>query len=124
MPKEAYRVKIIFFFIGVGGGGGGHFYWSQNPEILFQYVLLSEKNRFAMDHCNLGNEARHEKNRFCLGENKGTDQLRRNCKSDQHHCFHLTDGTIPLLSKPKISTLYSSFVLVQLRLCQTWSETL
>ena len=26
---------------------------------------------------------------FCLGENKGADQLRNNCKADQHLCFLL-----------------------------------
>ena len=24
---------------------------------------------------------------FCLGENKGADQLRSNCEADQHLCF-------------------------------------
>ena len=60
---------------------------------------------------------------FGLGENKGADQLRSNCESDQRLCFCYTDSTIPLLSKSKISTLYSSSVLVQLGLCQTSSET-
>ena len=60
---------------------------------------------------------------FCLGENKGTDQLRSNCEADQRLCFRYTDSTIPLLSKSKISSLQSSSVLVQLGLCQTWSET-
>ena len=60
---------------------------------------------------------------FCLGENKGADQLRSNCEADQRLCFRYTDSTIPLLSKSKISSLQSSSVLVQLGLCQTWSET-
>ena len=59
---------------------------------------------------------------ICIGENKGADQLRSNCEADQHLCFRYTDGTIPLLSKSKISSLYPSSVLVQLSLCRTWSE--
>ena len=42
---------------------------------------------------------------ICLGENKGADQLRRNCEADQRLCFRYTDSTIPLLSKSKISSL-------------------
>ena len=32
-------------------------------------------------------EPRHEKPDFCLGENKGADQLRSNCEADQRLCF-------------------------------------
>ena len=39
-----------------------------------------------------------------LGENKGEDQLRNNCKADQRLCFRYSDSTIPLLSKSKISS--------------------
>ena len=62
---------------------------------------------------------------ICIGENKGADQLHRscNCEADQHLCFRYMDSTIPLLSKSKISRLEPSSVLVQLGLCQTWSET-
>ena len=60
---------------------------------------------------------------FCLGENKGADQLRSHCEADQRLCFRYNDSTIPLLSKSKISSLLSPSVLVQLGLCQTWSET-
>ena len=42
---------------------------------------------------------------FCLGENKGTDQLRSNCEANQRLCFRYTDSKIYLLSKSKISTL-------------------
>ena len=35
---------------------------------------------------------------FCICKNKGTDQLRSNCKADQHLCFRYTGSTIPLLS--------------------------
>ena len=42
---------------------------------------------------------------ICIGENKGTDQLRSNCEADQRLCFRYTDSTIPLLSKSKISSL-------------------
>ena len=60
---------------------------------------------------------------ICIGENKGADQLRSNCEADQRLCFRYMDSTIPLLSKSKISHLQPSSVLVQLGLCQTWSET-
>ena len=42
---------------------------------------------------------------FCLGENKGSHQLRSNCEADQSLCFRYADSTIPLLSKSKISRL-------------------
>ena len=48
---------------------------------------------------------RMEKPTICIGENKGADQLRRNCEADQRLCFRYTDSTIPLLSKSKISSL-------------------
>ena len=35
---------------------------------------------------------------ICIGENKGTDQLRSNCEADQRLCFRYTDSTI---SPPK-----------------------
>ena len=42
------------------------------------------------------------KSTICIGENKGADQVRSNCKADQGLCFHYMDSTIPLLSKSKI----------------------
>ena len=42
---------------------------------------------------------------FCLGENKGADQLRGNREADQRLCFRYSDSTIPLLSKSKSSFL-------------------
>ena len=61
---------------------------------------------------------------FCIGKNKGADQLRSNCEADQRLCFRYTDSTdIPLLSKSKIYSLYPSSVVVQLGLCRTCSET-
>ena len=56
-------------------------------------------------------------------ENKGADQLRSNCEADQRLCFRNTDSTIPLHSKSKIYSLWSSSVFVKLGLCRTWSET-
>ena len=41
---------------------------------------------------------------FCLGENKGADQLRSNCEADQRLCFRYSDSTIPLLLKSEISS--------------------
>ena len=34
---------------------------------------------------------------ICIGENKGTDQLRSNCEADQRLCFRYSNSTIPLL---------------------------
>ena len=61
---------------------------------------------------------------FCLGENKGVDQLRSHCRADQHFCFRYMDSTILLPSKSKISGLYPSSVTVHAGLCLTWSEIL
>ena len=41
---------------------------------------------------------------FCICENKDADQLRGNREADQRLCFRYTDSTIPLLSKPEISS--------------------
>ena len=41
---------------------------------------------------------------FCLGENKGADQLRGNREADQRLCFRYSDSTIPLLPICKISS--------------------
>ena len=54
---------------------------------------------------------------ICISENKGTDQLRSNCEADQHLCFRYMDSTIPLLSKSKISSLWSSSVFVYRPVC-------
>ena len=40
---------------------------------------------------------------FCIGENKGADQLRSNCEADQRLCFGYMDSTIPLLLTTEIS---------------------
>ena len=60
---------------------------------------------------------------FCLGENKGADQLRSNCEADQRLCFRYSDSTIPPLLIPKLSRFWVSSVTVQAGLCWTWSET-
>ena len=41
---------------------------------------------------------------FCLGENKGADQLRGNREADQRLCSRYSDSTIPLLLKSEISS--------------------
>ena len=63
---------------------------------------------------------------FCICKNKDADQLCGNPAAHQCFCFRYIDGTIPLLLKSKISSLYPSSisVAVQPGLCQTWSETL
>ena len=65
------------------------------------------------------NEPRCEKTGFLHMRN----QLCGNRTADQRLCFRYIDGTIPLLSKSKILSLYPSSVHVQPGLCQTWSET-
>ena len=60
---------------------------------------------------------------FCLGENKGADQLRGNREADQRLCFRYSDSTIPLLLKSEISSFYLFSELVQAGLCRTWLET-
>ena len=41
---------------------------------------------------------------FCLGENKGADQLRGNREADQRLCFRYTDSIFPLLLKSEIAS--------------------
>ena len=41
---------------------------------------------------------------FCLGENKGADQLRGYREADLRLCFRYSDSTIPLLLKSEISS--------------------
>ena len=60
---------------------------------------------------------------FCICENKDADQLRGNCKADQHLCFRYTDSTISFLPKYEISSLQPSSVTVQPGLCPTRLET-
>ena len=45
---------------------------------------------------------------FCLGENKGADQLRGNREADQRLCFRYSDSTIPLLLKFQASSSFLS----------------
>ena len=45
------------------------------------------------------------KTTFCICKNKDADQFRNNRDADQHLCFRYTYSTIPLLPKPKISSL-------------------
>ena len=71
--------------------------------------------------CNMSRIVR--KPDFCLGENKGADQLRGNREADQRLCFRYTDSTISLLLKSEISSFQLFSELVQAGLCQTWSET-
>ena len=53
---------------------------------------------------------------ICIGENTYS-------KADQRLCFRYSDSIISLLPKSEISSFYPFSVLVQLGLCQTWSET-
>ena len=47
--------------------------------------------------------------KICICENKDADQLRGNREADQRLCFRYIDGTIPLLYKSEISSLYAIF---------------
>ena len=69
------------------------------------------------------NQPPHEKTNNLHRQKQSADQLCSNWEADQRLCFRYMDGTIPLLSESKISRLQPSSVLVQLSLCQTWSET-
>ena len=62
------------------------------------------------------------KSDFCLCENKDADQLRSNCKADQHFCFRYVDSTI-FLPKSEISSFWPFSETVQTGLCRTRSET-
>ena len=54
---------------------------------------------------------------ICICENKGADQLHSNCEADQRLCFRYTDSTITLLSKSKISSLYSHLLCLYSPVC-------
>ena len=70
----------------------------------FQYHLMQCLNGIDMES-NYKMSRRMGKPTICKGENKGADQLRSNCETDQRLCVRFTDSTIPLLSKYKISSL-------------------
>ena len=54
---------------------------------------------------------------FRICENEGADQLGGDHEADQSLCFRYTNGTIPLLPKFEISSLYPSSMALQLDLC-------
>ena len=62
-------------------------------------------------------EPRHEKTGFSICERKDADQLRGNREADL--CFRYIGSTIPLISKPEVSSLQPSSVFVQPGLCRT-----
>ena len=55
---------------------------------------------------------------FCLGGNKGADQLRGNREADQRLCFRYTDSIFPLLLISEISSFYPASETVQPGLCR------
>ena len=63
------------------------------------------------------------KHALFLCKHKGADQLHDERAADQSLCFRYIDSTFPLLHESKISSLWSSSVVVQSGLCQAWSET-
>ena len=64
---------------------------------LYMYLLVTGWTNKDAAHSLI--EPRHEKETFCICENKDADQLRGNHEADQHLCFRYTDSTIPLLPK-------------------------
>ena len=46
---------------------------------------------------------------ICIGENKGTDQLRSNCEADQRLCFRYSDSTVPLPTEVRNFKLLALF---------------
>ena len=68
-------------------------------------------------------EPRHEKTNILHMRKQRRISASRNREADQRLCFRCIESTIPLLSKPEISSLYQSFVAVQPGLCWTRSET-
>ena len=70
------------------------------------------------------NELPHEKtNNLRMRKQRRRSASRYYREADQRLCFRYMDSTIPLLSKPKISSLSLSSVTVLPGLCGTWSET-
>ena len=59
---------------------------------------------------------------FCTYAKTKT-QISFNREADQRLCFRYIDSTIPLLPKYKVSSLYSSCLVVQSGLCLIRSET-
>ena len=86
-------------------------------EFIFERVAVA----YSRDYNEVGRA--QIKPTFCICENKDADQLRGDREADKHLCFRYIGGTIPLLSKSKISSLYPSSVAVQPGMCLTRSET-
>ena len=72
-----------------------------NPEDQFSHVAAHVAVQFGLYQ--MSRIVR--KPDFCLGENKGADQLRGNREADQRLCFRYTDSTISLLLKSEISSI-------------------
>ena len=80
---------------------------SRMQSIIFTFLLV---------HCSKKKKERKKKKTekhmsrivrkpdFCLGENKGADQLRGNREADQRLCFRYSDSTISLLLKSEIAS--------------------
>ena len=82
----------------------------RKSELSFKITPDSPKNESGLiQMITVGKSIRHmsrivRKRDFCLGENKGADQLRGNREADQRLCFRYTDSTISLLLKSGISS--------------------
>ena len=87
-----------------------------NLSVSFRFYHVSTINREYLSRV-------MRKPAFCICKNKGADQLHRSRIADECLCFCYIDGTILLLPKSKISSLWPSSVVEQPGLCLTWSET-
>ena len=74
----------------------------QSNRLLFESRQIPLKQQWYQHFDKLSRIVR--KPDFCLGENKGADQLRGNREADQRLCFRYTESTISLLLKSEISS--------------------
>ena len=78
----------------------------KKKKTFLQSVLISDRSEVKSDYDTNYHMSRvMRKPKFCICENKDTDQLRGNREADQRLCFRYIDSTIPLLSKSEISSL-------------------
>ena len=88
--------KSIFSF-------GNLLYVVRRRQRIRCYFSVTSRIKYNNDKCNMSRIVR--KPDFCLGENKGADQLRGHREADQRLCFRYSDSIIPLLLIAKISSI-------------------
>ena len=89
---------------GVLQGWGKHFrnLATPDPTIKCDHVTMSTRTEKPEKKIHISRPM--GKPTICICENKGADQLRRNCEADQRLCFRNTDSRVPLQLKCKISS--------------------